>query len=198
VEVACLRRATDIQHRNLERNLDLLRSSFTRQHYVAMLRRFYGFHHAWEPQVAAQLDSELPDFFAPRRKLHNIEADLRYFGSEVEDVLRIPSCTTVPTLHSTGSALGSMYVIEGSTLGGRILTRHFGEHLGLLPDAGCRYFSGYEGRTAQMWSAFGELITSRPEAENDDMLDAAVATFDSLGQWLDKDEHVLTIPREQK
>jgi heme oxygenase (biliverdin-IX-beta and delta-forming) len=189
MELTCLRRATDIQHRNLERNLDLLRSSFTREHYVAMLRRFYGFHHAWEPEVAARLDSELPDFFAPRRKLHNLEADLRCLGSDIEDILRIPSCTTLPPLQSTGSVLGSLYVIEGSMLGGRILTRHFGDHLGMLPDAGCTYFAGYGERTGQMWSAFGELITSRPDAENDDMLHAAVTTFERLGQWLDKDTH---------
>lgn len=40
----------------------------------------HGFHQPWEAKVEARLESELPGFFAPRRKLHNIESDLRYLG----------------------------------------------------------------------------------------------------------------------
>lgn len=78
---------------------------------------------------------------------------------------------------SVGLALGSLYVIEGSSVGGRILARHFGERLGMRPDTGCRFFAGYGERTSQMWSAFGELMVSRPVAEDGDMMVAAVSTF---------------------
>jgi heme oxygenase len=184
MELTTLRSATAIQHRNVERDLDLLRPSFGRDHYVALLKQFYGFHLPWEVKVAAALERELPDFFKPRKKLQNLEADLRYFGSVTDDLSSIASCNNLPALNSIGSVLGSVYVIEGSTLGGIVLTHHFGEQLGIRPDAGCQYFSGYGDRTGQMWSAFGELMARRPPAENDEMLTAAVSTFDLLGNWL--------------
>jgi heme oxygenase len=184
VELTRLRQATEIQHRRVEQDLDLLRPAFTRHDYAALLRRFYGFHQSWEPVVASRLEPELPGFFAPRRKLQYLEADLRYLGCETEDLLRIRACPELPPLDSLGSVLGSLYVIEGSSLGGRILTRHFAGHLGVGPDAGCRFFSGYGERTGLMWSAFGELAASRPPAENDDMLNGAISTFELLGEWL--------------
>lgn len=184
MELKSLRNATERHHHKVEAELDLLRPSLRLADYVALLERFYGFHRLWEPHVAALLETELPDFFRPRRKLQNIEADLRHLGHGTEDLSALASCHNLPPLGSVGAALGSLYVIEGSTLGGRILARHFGEHLGVRPEAGCRLFSGYEERTGQMWKAFGEVMAIRSPAEDQDMLTAAVATFESLGEWL--------------
>jgi heme oxygenase len=189
VELNCLRNATAKQHENVERDLDLLRSSFTRRDYVSLLQRFYGFLQPWESEVEPLFEVELPEFFAPRRKLPNIAADLRYLGCTDEDLASIDSCQELPTLKGIGAALGSVYVIEGSSLGGRIISRRLAGHLGVLPNAGGRFFSGYGEDTGRMWSAFGELIKGRPAAENDEMLEAAAATFDLLGEWLGSATH---------
>lgn len=184
MELKSLRNATETHHQKVEAELDLLRSSLTLAEYITLLERFYGFHRIWEPQVAALLESHLPDFFASRRKLHHIEADLRHFGCGTEGLLGIASCQRLPPLTSIGAALGSLYVVEGSTLGGRVLARHFGEHLGIGPESGCRYFSGYAERTGHMWRAFGELMASRSPSEDEETLTAAVATFECLREWL--------------
>jgi heme oxygenase len=189
VELTTLRETTAMQHRNVEKSLDLLRLSFTLDDYVALLKRFYGFHLPWESKVEGALERELPDFFRHRKKLQNLEADLRYFGCDTEDLSSLVSCHNLPPLHSIGLVLGSVYVIEGSSLGGRILARHFSEHLGIRSDGGCRYFSGYGERTGPMWSAFGELMARRPPEENNEMLTAAVATFELLGDWLGRGDN---------
>ena len=184
MELAYLRKATELQHRKVEKDLDLLRSSFTLDDYLEILQRFYGFYKSWEPVVTVQLEPELPGFFAPRKKLDTIEMDLTYFGSGTEDLSRLPTCQSLPALEGVGSALGSVYVLEGSTLGGSVLARHFAAHLAIRPEAGCRYFYGYGERTGQMWSSFGALLKGRPAAEDSDMLAAAVSTFALLGDWL--------------
>jgi heme oxygenase len=189
VELNSLRNATQNQHEKIEQQLDLLRPSFARGDYLALLRSFYGFVQPWEHAVEPLLEPELPGFFELRRKLPNIAADLRYFGSTADDLACIASCKQLPVLKNIGAALGSMYVIEGSSLGGAILSRHFATHLGVLPDAGCRFFSGYGDRTGRMWSAFGQLIGSRPPAENNDMLEASVMTFDILSAWFRSETH---------
>jgi len=35
-----------------------------------------------------------------------------------------------------------------------------------------------------MWSDFAEIMANRPAAEDDDMLEAAVSTFEVVGEWL--------------
>jgi heme oxygenase len=72
---------------------------------------------------------------------------------------------------------------------GRILARHFGGHLGVTPDAGCRFFSEYGERTGEMWSAFAKLMAGRPSAEDEEMLESSVATFELLGEWLESEAH---------
>jgi heme oxygenase len=179
-----LRETTHSHHRALERELDLLRPSFTRGDYVALLRAFHGFYAPWEEAIEARIEPALPGFFGPRRKRDALEADLCSLGHDAERLCAIARCRRLPPLRTVGEALGSMYVIEGSTLGGRILAPHFCERLGLRPDAGCRFFTAYGGRAGAMWRAFGEVVAARPEEERGFMAAAAVSTFEALGAWL--------------
>ena len=189
MELLYLKNATAAKHRKVEQDLNLLDPSFTRIQYTALLKGFYGFHRPWESAVEAVLDTGLPGFFAPRKKLPYLEADLRYLGFASEALTAIPECPHLPALAGMAAALGSLYVVEGSSLGGRILRQHFSRHLHLPLDAGCRYFSGYGDQTGPMWSAFGELLATRPATENEAMLESACSTFDLLGDWLSNAIH---------
>ena len=68
-------------------------------------------------------------FLNPRRRLHLLEADLAVLGSSARAVDALQACP-VPLLHDAAEALGSLYVIEGSTLGGRIIQRNVERCLG--------------------------------------------------------------------
>ena len=45
-------------------------------------------------------------------------------------------------------------------LGGRILTRHFVETLGLTPEHGLQFFNGYGAQTKAHWQALLQLLES--------------------------------------
>ncbi len=90
----------------------------------------------------------------------------------------------LPSLETPAQALGSMYVLEGSSLGGQILSRHFEKTLGVRPDSGCRYLSAYGSDTGVMWKIFCEVLESRPTAEVPQMTLAAVETFQILHECL--------------
>jgi heme oxygenase len=49
-----------------------------------------------------------------------------------------------------------LYVLEGSTLGGQILTRQIHDQLGFTPEYGCQFFSRYGPRVYEMWKTFGQ------------------------------------------
>lgn len=54
----------------------------------------------------------------------------------------------------TPFALGILYVIEGSTLGGKVIYKHLQKTLGLNEESGAAYFYGYGDHTGELWKNF--------------------------------------------
>jgi len=59
--------------------------------------------------------------------------------------------------NSLSEIVGMMYPLEGSTLGGQVISKHLRRNLGLTPDHGARFFHGYGDDTESFWSAFIEF-----------------------------------------
>jgi len=91
-------------------------------------------------------------------------------------------CDALPALDTRARILGSMYVIEGATLGGQILRREFVPKFG-FNGHGCAFFTGYGNRTGEMWKQFGEVVNELPAGEADAAA-SAVATFETMHSWL--------------
>jgi len=149
--------------------------------YTQLLGRFYGFWRNWEPRVAALLDD--PAFLAPRRRLHLLAADLAAVGCLPQAVAALPLCP-LPVLRNAAEAFGSLYVMEGSTLGGRVIERNVDRCLGLDRLSGCSYFAGYGAATGPMWRSFLARLETAPAGDVPQITDGASATFDRLAWWL--------------
>lgn len=174
-----LRKETAGSHARLEKALALLDPPLARERFVTLLERFYGFHAVWEPVIAPHFD---PDFLQPRRRIRLIEADLIALGHHPADT-KPPFCFGAAALgRSPEAALGSLYVLEGSTLGGQVIARGlqgtgWGERI--------RYFNPYGEGTGTMWSALKTLVRTRSGTSSDPKIMAgALATFDLLQDWL--------------
>jgi heme oxygenase len=89
----------------------------------------------------------------------------------------------MPVLQNAASALGSLYVMEGSTLGGRIIEKNLLLRLRLLPETGGSYFAGYGKRTGQMWRDFLNRLATAPLTDVAQIKIGASATFDALTSW---------------
>lgn len=122
-------------------------------------------------------------FLDPRRRMHLLAADLAVLGASPFAVDALPSCP-VPLLGNAAAALGSLYVMEGSTLGGRIIERHVERRLGFDHLSGCSYFAGYGARTGAMWRAFLARLELAPLGDAAGIAAGAVATFERLAEWL--------------
>lgn len=178
-----LRIRTEPDHRSVEAQLDLKSRLRSLSEYLALLKKFYGFIAAWEPRVLSALDQ--PDFLRARTKLPLLTADLVRLG--FVDTSQLPHCV-VPTFERNADALGSMYVIEGSTLGGSIIAAQVERRLGLSRHNGCLYFSGYGEHTNKMWSDFGRYMRlSVTHAERAAAVRGARNTFNLLQLWLAAD-----------
>jgi heme oxygenase len=167
-------------HLRVERDLGVMDRELDLEAYGAVLSRLFAFHCSWEPRVAALLDDET--FFGPRRKLHLIERDLEVLG-----VGKPPAAaaSALPALCDHADAMGSLYVLEGATLGGQIVAEHVERRLGLVRGEGSAYFRSYGKRVAERWRAFQSLLLAISSPATDDaIVAAAVATFARLHAWL--------------
>jgi heme oxygenase len=171
----------------MERELDLMRPGWTRAGVGRLVAGFYGFYEPWEREAGAVLSrAGLAGVMEGRRKVPALEEDLRYYGGESMDLLSVRRCGRMPDISSAEKALGSMYVLEGSTLGGQIIVRHLREQVsGLEGGGGCSFFASYGADVGVMWRRFQGVLREHSSASTDDaMVAAACETFVLLHDWL--------------
>lgn len=179
--LAHLRAATRPAHDRLEGGLGLLDERLDLMAYREVIARLHGFWRGWQPRMAALMRDEA--LLAPRRRLHLLEADLVALGVPATAVETLPACP-LPVLRDAAEALGSLYVLEGSTLGGQVIRRNVERRLGLDGQRGCAYFAGYGAETGLMWRAFLARLDAAPPADAGRIAQGASATFERLAWWL--------------
>lgn len=178
-----LKTETREAHDRIEAAIDLDRRIASREAYRDLLTRFYGFHRAWESEAA----DRAPDraFFQSRCKTQLLAKDLEALGLKSDDIIRLPQCRPLMPLPAPEAVLGSMYVVEGSTLGGAMIAREVENRLGLTADTGCAYFRSYGRHVAAMWKSFGAVLLEASSPEADDLIvGAAQETFTLMHDWL--------------
>ena len=178
-----LRTGTAAEHADLERSLDLLDPALDRTRLAGALERMHGF---WQ-SAEAGLDAWAARFPADagrvswdrRRRAGLFAADLATLGAAGAD--RGPQ---LPTPAGTDEALGRLYVLEGSTLGGAFIDRHLATVPG-LSGLRLRAFSPYGTETGAMWHGFRRAARARVAAGGDagTMVAAARQTFAALALW---------------
>lgn len=195
-----LREATATAHANLERQFDLKRRTSSLEAYKQILRDFVGFLRPLETRLSAQLGS-LRELDMPARcKLALLERDLVTLGDSTSTIDRLPTCDDAPIVDGAASAFGVLYVLEGSTLGGRVIAPLLEQRLGLNAAHGASYFNCYGARVAEMWNAFRHAICifadDQKQAANvtgsltrqlpipGQIVTTAQETFSTLAGWL--------------
>jgi heme oxygenase len=170
-------------HDRIETAIGLERLTASREAYRKLLTRFYGFHSAWES--AAAMVAPDPVFFRRRCKADLLVKDLKALGMANEEIISLPRCHPLMPLPHPAAVLGSMYVIEGSTLGGAVIAHAVERRLGMGPTTGCAYFRSYGRDTAAMWKSFGAALLAASSPDVDDLIvETAKRTFDVMQDWL--------------
>lgn len=149
--------------------------------YAVTLRALHGFHLAWEPALWSAPGLARAGLGADRRKLPLLERDLHALG-----LRPLPLRAPRPALAGAAEALGALYVLEGATLGGRVIHRRIAGPLGITPERGGAYYHGYGDDTGPAWKAFCQAAERWAErtGEGARVVDGAVACFAALEAWL--------------
>ena len=188
--LAQLKARTAHQHQQTEDGVDLMRDDFSLEDYRKLLVRFYTFYKSYEAKMlAAQTKNPIEFDYQERLNTPRLVADLKNLGMSESEISDIEAFDDLPPLDSKEKIFGSLYVIEGSTLGGQYISRHLKEKFALDETNGIAFFSGYGKDTGKMWNAFRAAITEFAEtsANHEEIIKSANATFEKIGKCLSTD-----------
>lgn len=182
--LARLKTETRPHHDRIESAMNPMRPDLTRDEYIEMLKRMYGFYSAWEEAASGWFTGEQEAFFAARKKAELLEDDLRVLTGGDIDLQDLPRCQELPITECFAEVLGALYVLEGSTLGGQYIARHLQQKLGVTPESGSRFFASYGHQVGSMWRETQGFLTTHGHGHEDDVVTAAAQTFERLQRWM--------------
>lgn len=176
-----LRTKTAQAHRNIEKThamRTLMSSQVTVADYALVLTCWSTWFKANEIALVELLGDFAPTDIALRAKLGHIEQDLTHpFFNALTPPL-IDSNTLL--MANKFEALGVLYVIEGATLGSKIIVKRLRKTL--PSELTHHFYAGYEDQTHAMWAKFIHYLNHcelSPQALNY-VAKGAIATFNNL------------------
>lgn len=155
-----LRTVTAQSHTALEElpiSKSIIKPDVSNQEYINYLTLMYNVIKDTEENIYPIIEHIFEDL-GERKKSQHLENDIKVLGA------KLPESNTPLTntgFNATpGFAVGIMYVIEGSTLGGRVIYKNINNNLGHTEESGASYFAGYGNTTGSHWKKFLEKFTA--------------------------------------
>ncbi|MFD2940041.1 biliverdin-producing heme oxygenase [Flavobacterium notoginsengisoli] len=145
--------------------------------YTFYLSLMHDVHNDTE-EIVFPFFSNLIEDLEQRRKKHLIEDDLLFLNYTKKDSAKVFHAAEM----SVPFALGVLYVVEGSTLGGRFILKNVSKCPELSGEKGVSYFNGYGEKTGSFWKAFLNFLSEYEQKHEcgDEIIKGAVFAFDSI------------------
>lgn len=175
-----LKAKTAASHKKLENlpvSSSILSPDMKIKDYANYLKLMHDVHYNVEENIFPLL-SHVFDDLQDREKKHLIEADLAFLKEN--NTVAIP-VFTIENI-SIPFACGILYVVEGSSLGGRFILKNVESIDGLTEGKGVSYFTGYGNKTGSYWKNFLNVLTEYEEENNceDEIIKGAIYAFDCI------------------
>jgi heme oxygenase len=146
-----LRDETRVVHSRLDQTLGLLDRLSSPDRRGRLLAGYHWLHRETEAKIAPFL-GEMSDLdFPARRRSSLLAQDLAVLGhpARLDNPVRLD-------IHTSGAAFGALYVLEGSTLGGRVILKALKLRGASL--AGLGFLDPYGNRTGERWRSFLAIL----------------------------------------
>jgi heme oxygenase len=152
-----IKEQTHAAHQNVEgtivRQLKSIRSDAD---YAKVLKGFYAYFRAVEDRIAPFVTSDILPDLADRRNSSYIKKDIEALGGSVEN---LPEANA-PLVNNVLEALSSLYVLEGSIMGGPYIVQMLNKY-GITK--GTSFFEGYGENSREMWAGFTTVLNKHAE-----------------------------------
>lgn len=179
-----LRNATAQSHTNLEAlpiSASIMNPEVTNAEYASYLDLMHDVVKDAEENIFPAI-SEIVTDLNDRNKTHLLEQDLKSLGVVKDrDIKPLSESLSEP---SKGFAMGIFYVIEGSSLGGRVILKNINAALGHDIENGAAYFGRYGGQTGSYWKNFLSQLTQYEAGNNnaDEIIAGADYAFNTISR----------------
>ena len=178
-----LKKETEERHLDVEKTLNpFIANIQSLEDYALLLKIFYGFFHPLHKEIRQVLtDADLPDLH--ERGLSSlIPEDLHAIGQPVSE---LPLCQELPTIVNKAYAFGCLYVLEGSSLGGRVIKKWLQTNSFIsLQDEQTSFFDGYKDQTGAKWKVFLDALNLQEDFGH--VINGANETFHLFQNWINK------------
>jgi heme oxygenase (biliverdin-IX-beta and delta-forming) len=170
-------------HASLEKKLVVhIKNVRSTASYVELLLLLYPFH-LRASELLSAFALELPNNIPDPARAGNIRADLDHFGVVVKN--ESPDTPDMPIVDSVEAALGMYYVLEGSTMGGQIISRILSNSMNVNPDIGFSFFNPYQSQTVPRWEKFKSYLNAAADQlDQEQIISAANSFFNGYHQWI--------------
>ncbi len=173
-------------HQAIERSNPLSSAHVTLQDYRRYLEKLLGFHAPLELRLWSMIERHgLSAEFSGRGKTPLVVRDLAALGLRPATAVAVPWSPWLPEPVGVGGLLGCAYVLEGATLGGKVILRRLAPQLPEIR-AASRYLDCYGGEVGARWKRLLDLLETHvvtAEAEQA-AVTAARDSFETLARWL--------------
>lgn len=177
-----LKEKTTTAHQELEKKLvGQMRAMKGIADYILLLQSFHSYFGGLEKLINPHIGLQVLPDYQQRRKTDLVAADLSTLGANVP---LMAGTDHLPKITNTAEALGALYVMEGSTLGGQHIKKMLSKQLGIDEAYAMSFFNGYGQDTQQMWASFKNAINhySSPKS-NEVVIRSANQTFEKFSAW---------------
>ena len=187
-----LRQSTQSLHQALHRHpllQDFTTDRTTVERYQAVIEAFYGFYRPLEPTlIAAAAEAGCPSRYQQPIRTTWLEQDLRGLGYSMAAVKSLACHRGLTRLSKSGWLAGCLYVIEGSTLGGKAIISSLSKHMNSEVLHSTHFFRGFREQTIPRWQNTCNFIRQVCDSSEQVLVasDTARLVFTALTEWLNE------------
>lgn len=165
--------------------VNLLGPGVTIDDYKKYLSAIYGFVSGFEQYIFPELTQFIPDI-ETRRKTKLVADDLIALGHDINEAEPLPESYFRSMYTDPYAALGALYVLESSTLGGHIIQEHLQTSLEKKTVNKLNYFVANGERAETVWQRFLKMFSNTGEStdKKENIIDGALRTYRLLDQLM--------------
>ena len=176
-----LKTSTKEIHARLEKSLvTRIKNLDSGDDYNSLLQLFYGFYFPVNNLCSAISFPQNVEVSTHSNHVDLLVNDLTAMGNRSLENNNFIE----PEINNYLHALGALYVMKGSMLGGKVISEMIRKKLGEMPDS---FFSSGGQDVSSTWQSFKQSIDSINDPDQQDsVVQGALNTFESFGDWINK------------
>jgi len=168
---------TQCIHHQIENNslfTKIITKEITLPEYVNLLQILYDFISPYEYSII----KKHPNLISGREKIPLLRADLLQIGQSDQ----YKKNNYIPEICNKAIAFGYLYIIEGSTLGGQVLSKSLKQNNKLFTDITINYFNSYGADTRRKWNEFLAILLNQnfSPSQEETMIETTSIIFKKL------------------